>query len=123
MVTTITEPIRIRRSPLRALAGLLAGLRRGPLAAPAGVDVAAVEATLAEYRAVKDVYDAAKKRVDAARAKLDGVPAGMYGPWRLKWGKGRSVLDQRAARARLVKLGEPVPMTTTREVIKVERAA
>lgn len=94
-----------------------------PTVLPADLTREQVAQLLVEYRDAKDVLDAAAKQVTTLRAVLGRVPAGIYGPMRLRWGRGREQLDQQTARARLLAAGQQVPTTRTSPVIKVERVA
>jgi len=90
-----------------------------PTRLPADLSVEAVAAVLAEYYAAKQIADPAAARVKAARDVLARVPAGTYGSYRLKWGRGRNQMDQQTVRDLLTKLGHPVPTTKTSPVIGV----
>jgi len=94
-----------------------------PTVLPTDLTVAAVEAQLAEYFAAKEIVDAAAKRVKAARAVLARVPAGTYGRFRLRWGRGRDQMDQPTVRDLLTKLGHTIPTSRTSPVIGVECVA
>lgn len=94
-----------------------------PTVLPADLTVEAVTGLLAEYFTAKEIADAANKRVKTARAVLGRVPAGVYGSFRLRWGRGRHQMDQQTVRTILAELGRTVPTTRTSPVIGVECVA
>ena len=71
--------------------------------------------------AATDRIALAKKDQEFARAVLDGTDPGDYGTYALRWKRGRTTLDQKAARAELEAHDLPVPTTVTRPSIDVQR--
>ena len=82
---------------------------------------AAIADMLGLYRDAADRIAAAKKDQEFARAALDGLQPGDYGTYALRWRKGRTTMDQKAARAELEAHDLPIPTTTSRPSIDVQR--
>lgn len=81
----------------------------------------AIADMLSLYREATDRITAAKKDQEFARAALDGTEPGPYGTYALRWKRGRTTLNQAAARAELEAHDLPVPTTVTRPSIDVQR--
>lgn len=105
------------------------GLTAAPAAAE-GLDVAEVEAVLAELHEAHQMAAPLNRKVKAAKARLlemaaqaglEEVPEGLYGVMLLSRGKPSERLDQPAARALLEQRGLPVPMARVRGAVKTDR--
>lgn len=78
---------------------------------------------LAEYDEKSRALRKLEKDVKALADQVREVGVGVYGEWTYSHGTPREILDQPAARALIVELGKPVPMTETRPPIVVQHVA
>jgi hypothetical protein len=84
----------------------------------------ALESALAGYREASDREAAAKKDKGWYRALLEGEPKGRYGAWEIaRWQPTGRRLDQKAAKERLIELGEPIPLGESSTYPVVRKAA
>ena len=85
-----------------------------------------VEMALEQYVEAREKAAKAKSDQEFWRKTLEGAPVGEFGPWRLKWkGKGgtKEVPDPDAMEARLIELGEEVPVKERKLPVSIDVSA
>jgi hypothetical protein len=112
---------RVRRQLLRGLFRRSATPEWEPKKLPRGVTEEMVEQWLTDFTTAKAEAEPWNKLAEQIRVLLDDVPSGVYGDHKISRDKPRRIMDQKAARKLIERLGEVVPWTTSKAPVKVRR--
>jgi hypothetical protein len=112
---------RVRRQLLRGLFRPSVKPEWEPQKLPRGVTEEMVEQWLADFTNAKAEAEPWITLMEQIRALLDDVPSGVYGTYKITRHKPRRIMDQKAVRVLLERLGEVVPWTSSKAPVKVRK--